>query len=41
MDTMGRNKEKIKEYIKNQLEQDQIEDQIFIDPFTSSKNPKV
>lgn len=44
VDTVGRNKEKIKEYIKNQLEQDQIEDQMsikeFIDPFTGSKNSK-
>lgn len=44
VDTVGRNKEKIKEYIKNKLEQDQIEDQMslkeFIDPFTGSKNSK-
>ena len=44
VDTVGRNKEKIKEYIKNQLEQDQIEDQMsikeFIDPFTGSKDSK-
>ncbi|MCI1965985.1 MAG: IS200/IS605 family transposase [Oscillospiraceae bacterium] len=44
VDNVGRNKEKIKEYIKNQLAQDQIEDQMslkeFIDPFTGSKNKK-
>lgn len=44
VDTVGRNKERIKEYIKNQLAQDQIEDQMslkeFIDPFTGSKNTK-
>ena len=44
VDTVGRNKEKIKEYIKNQLEQDQIADQMslkeFVDPFTGSKNSK-
>lgn len=44
VDTVGRNKEQIKEYIKNQLEQDQIADQMslkeFIDPFTGSKNTK-
>lgn len=44
VDTVGRNKERIKEYIKNQLEQDQIEDQMslkeFIDPFSGSKSSK-
>ena len=44
VDTVGRNKERIKEYIKNQLAQDEIEDQMslkeFIDPFTGSKNTK-
>lgn len=44
MDTVGRNKKAIQEYIKNQLEQDQIADQMslkeFIDPFTGSKNTK-
>lgn len=44
VDTVGRNKEQIKEYIKNQLEQDQIADQMslkeFVDPFTGSKNSK-
>ena len=44
MDTVGRNKKQIEEYIPNQLEQDQISDQMslkeFIDPFTGSKNTK-
>ena len=44
MDTVGRNKRQIQEYIRNQLEEDKIADQIsikeFIDPFTGSKNPK-
>ena len=44
VDTVGRNKKQIQEYIKQQLETDQIADQIslkeFIDPFTDSKNTK-
>ena len=44
MDTVGRNKKQIQEYIQRQLEEDKIADQIsikeFIDPFTGSKNPK-
>ena len=44
VDTVGRNKKQIQEYIKHQLEEDQIADQMslkeFIDPFTGSKNPK-
>lgn len=44
VDTVGRNKKAIEEYIQNQLAQDQIEDQMsikeFIDPFTGSKNSK-
>lgn len=44
VDTLGRNKKHIQEYIKRQLETDQIADQIslkeFIDLFTSSKNTK-
>ena len=44
VDTVGRNKKAIKAYIQNQLEEDKMSDQIsikeFIDPFTSSKNPK-
>ena len=44
VDTVGRNKKQIQEYIKRQLEEDQIADQMslkeFIDPFTGSKNTK-
>ena len=44
VDTVGRNKEKIAEYIRNQLQEDAMADQIsmkeFIDPFTGSKNYK-
>ena len=44
VDTVGRNKKQIQEYIKNQLEEDKIADQIsikeFVDPFTGSKNTK-
>ena len=44
VDTVGRNKNKIAEYIRNQLTQDQLSDQMslkeFIDPFTGSKNTK-
>ena len=44
VDTAGRNKKQIQEYIKQQLETDQIADQMsikeFIDPFTGSKNTK-
>ena len=42
VDTVGRNKRVIEEYIKNQLEEDYTHDQItfkeYIDPFTGSKN---
>ncbi len=42
VDTVGRNKKAIKEYIKNQLQEDIASDQItmkeYIDPFTGSKN---
>ena len=41
LDTVGRNEKAIKEYIKNQLEEDYMTDQIslkeYIDPFTGSK----
>ena len=41
VDTVGRNKRQIQEYIKRQLEEDQIADQMslkeFVDPFTGSK----
>ena len=44
MDTVGRNKKQIAEYIRNQLESDQIADQIglkeFVDPFTGRENKK-
>ena len=42
MDTVGRNKKAIENYIRNQLQEDIANDQIsvkeFIDPFTGSKN---
>ncbi|MBR1531199.1 MAG: IS200/IS605 family transposase [Eubacterium sp.] len=42
VDTVGRNKRVIEEYIKNQLEDDYASDQIslkeYIDPFTGNKN---
>ena len=44
MDTVGRNKKVIEEYIRNQLEEDYTLDQMSIkeytDPFTGSKNHK-
>jgi putative transposase len=44
VDTVGKNKQRIQEYIKRQLEQDQIADQLslkeFTDPFTGSKRTK-
>jgi putative transposase len=44
VDTVGRNKKAIAEYIKNQLQEDIISDQIsfkeYVDPFTGSKNPE-
>ena len=42
VDTVGRNKKSIAEYIRNQLQEDIANDQIslkeYIDPFTGSKN---
>ena len=42
VDTVGRNKRAIEEYIRNQLQEDIANDQIslkeYIDPFTGSKN---
>lgn len=42
VDTVGRNKQAIENYIKNQLQEEIINDQIsfkdYIDPFTGSKN---
>ena len=44
VDTVGRNKKATEEYIKNQLQEDIVADQIsfkeYIDPFTGSKNTK-
>ena len=44
VDTVGRNKKQIAEYIRNQLASDQIADQIglkeFVDPFTGRENKK-
>jgi putative transposase len=42
VDTVGRNKKAIQEYIRNQLQEDIASDQIslkeYVDPFTGSKN---
>ena len=42
VDTVGRNEQKIAEYVRNQLQEDIAEDQIsmkeFIEPFTGSKD---
>ena len=44
VETVGRNKKQIAEYIRNQLEPDQLADQLglkeFVDPFTGRKNKK-
>ena len=44
VDTVGKNTEKIAEYIRNQLQEDIMNDQLsikeYIDPFTGSKNNK-
>ena len=44
VDTVGKNKRVIEEYIRNQLIEDEVMDQItmkeYIDPFTGSKNRK-
>ena len=44
VDTVGRNKKVIEEYIKNQLQEDIAEDQIsikeYVDPFTGNKSKK-
>ena len=41
VDTVGKNAKKIEEYIKNQLQEDQVSDQLtlkeYVDPFTGSK----
>ena len=40
VDTVGKNAKKIQEYIKNQIKEDQISDQLtlkeYVDPFTGS-----
>ena len=42
VDTVGRNKKQVQEYIRNQLQEDQIADQIglkeFVDPFTGRES---
>lgn len=42
VDTVGRNEKAIREYIKHQMEEDYIEDQMtlkeYVDPFTGSNN---
>ena len=44
VDTVGRNEKAIREYVKNQLQEDIMNDQIslkeYIDLFTDSKNPE-
>ena len=44
VDTVGRNKKQVQEYIKKQLQEDQIADQVslkeFVDPFAGSVNKK-
>ena len=44
VDTVGRNKKQAAEYIRNQLQADQMADQIglkeFVDPFTGRENKK-
>lgn len=44
VDTVGRNKEKIAEYIRNQIQDDYVADQLTLfeeyDPFTGKKNKK-
>lgn len=44
VDTVGKNKKAIEEYIRNQLIEDEMMDQMtikeYVDPFTGSKNRK-
>ena len=44
MNTVGRNREKIQQYIREQLREDYVADQLSLfeeyDPFTGQKNPK-
>ena len=45
VDTVGRNKKQVQEYIKHQLDEDQVADQMsikeYIDPFTGSEDKKI
>ena len=44
VDTVGRNRQRIEQYIRDQLREDQIADQLILfeeyNPFTGQKNPK-
>ena len=44
VDTVGRNKKQMEEYIRNQMREDELLDQMtlkeYVDPFTGSKNTK-
>ena len=44
VDTVGRNKKQIQEYIRNQLREDELADQMslkeFVDPFTGRENKR-
>ncbi|MBM6984741.1 MAG: transposase, partial [Acidaminococcaceae bacterium] len=44
VDTVGRNKKTIQEYIQQQMQEDMVEDQLTLfeeyDPFTGKKNKK-
>lgn len=44
VDTVGRNKKQIEEYIRNQVQEDYVADQLTLfeeyDPFTGNKNTK-
>ena len=44
MDTVGQNKKQMEEYIRHQVEEDRVADQMslkeFIDPLAGNKNPK-
>ena len=44
MDTVGRNKKQIQEYIRNQLREDELADQMsikeYVDPFTGRENKR-
>ena len=44
VDTVGRNKKQMEEYIRNQMSEDELLDQMtlkeYVDPFTGSKNTK-